>query len=168
MPFPTRCMLIQKIFHVHQGLEETEKHLGDLHSLRRVLQGVELAVGNGSAHVEFVTGAGFRGDMELVQLPCDEPNQRLFRSANGNIDLCGLIELYPVRPDLTEVQLTVEYAIKSPMYSLLDTITSSVDRFVNRQLRRVQAQFVGASRSLIGSDTPGEVQMLGGRTQLAL
>jgi hypothetical protein len=54
-----------------------------------------------------------------------------------------MIEFCQVRENLTEVQITLDYTIKSPIHSVLDAVTASVDRFVNQQLRRIQGHFEG-------------------------
>lgn len=138
-------MMIEKIFHVHQDLEATRGELSNFHGLRRVLQNVNATRpgSNGTAQLEFVTGNGFHGEVELELLPANDSNQTLFRSTGGNIEVAGLIEFIPIRDNLTEVQLTVEYAIASPMHSVLDAVTASVDRFVTRQLRRIQVHLDG-------------------------
>jgi len=138
-------MLIQKVFHVHHNLDETKSRLANLHGYRRELEGFRKAVvtSDGVGHFEFTTGNAFSAQVEMTELPCADSNQVLFRSNGGNMEVAGLIEFVPVREQLTEIQLTIEYAIKAPMHSMLDAVTGSVDRFVNRQLRCIQGHFEG-------------------------
>ena len=158
-------MLIQKIFHVHVGLEAAKAQLTNLRACRRLFEGVTAAtVGpEGNSHVEFETGNGFAASVDLAPLASDDPNQVLFRSVGGNIELAGMVEYVPVREHLTEVQLTVDYAIKSPVHSVFDAVTSSVDRLLNRQLQRLQPHFTGCTH---GSGAHLQEQGFGG-AQLA-
>lgn len=140
-------MLIQKVFHVRQSLEATLARLADFRSYRRALEGVDVEswVSGDAAWLEFTTGNGFRAQLEFEALPSEEPNQVLFRTRRGNMQVVGLLECVAIRSDLTEVQLTLEYTIHSPMHSILDAVTASFDRFLNRQLRRLQTCLAGES-----------------------
>ena len=138
-------MLIQKIFHVHENVTDAKNRLRNFHHYRRVFEGViPLASGrDGAAGFEFVTGNGFRAQVEVAELPTDDPNQSLFRSVDGNMEVAVLVEYFPIHDELTEVQLTVDYTIGSHMYSVLDAVTSSIDRFLNRHLRRLETYLSG-------------------------
>jgi hypothetical protein len=138
-------MLLQKIIHVRQGLEDTKSRLANLHNYRRHFEGVQKALitAEGVAQFDCTMQNGFRAHFVLVELPTEEENQVFFRSTAGNVDVAGLIEFFEIRPGLTEVQLTVEYSLKSPVQSLLDSVTGGVERFVNQQLRRLQAVMDG-------------------------
>ena len=138
-------MLIQKVFHVHQNPEETKARLANLHGYRRELEGFRKAVvtADGIGHFDFATGNGFEAQFSVEELPSGNPDQVLFQSTEGNIEVAGMIEFCAVRENLTEVQITLDYTIKSPIHSVLDAVTASVDRFVNQQLRRIQGHFEG-------------------------
>ncbi len=141
-------MLIQKIFHVHQDLQHTKERLARVQSYRPYLDGVQEAViaEDGSAQFECVMPEnGFRAQLAVVELPTDDENQVLFRSTAGNVELAGLIEFFPIKDNLTEVQLTLEYSLRSASHSIFETFTGSLERLVNRQLRRVQAVLDGES-----------------------
>ena len=138
-------MLIQKVFHVHQNTEETKTRLANLHGYRRELEGFRKAVvtADGVGHFDFTTGNGFEAQFSAAELPSEDPDQVLFQSTEGNIEVAGMIEFVAIRENLTEVQITLDYTIKSPIHSILDAVTASVDRFVNQQLRRIQGHFEG-------------------------
>jgi uncharacterized membrane protein len=85
--------------------------------------------------------------VELVALPSDDETQTLFRSVGGNMQVAGMIEFVPIRDNCTEVQVTIEYGIHSPMHSVFDAVTNAVDRFLNKQLRRIEAHFKGRKPS---------------------
>lgn len=138
-------MLIQKTFHVHQPLTATKARLSNLRSFRRVLEGVREAASRseGVLRLECKVGHGFTAIVELLEIPTDDKTQTLFRSVDGNMELVGLVEYFEVKDDLTEVQITLDYSIHSSFHSALDSISASVERFVNRQLRRVRAHLAG-------------------------
>lgn len=139
-------MFIQKIFHVHHSLSETKARLGNLHSYRRHLEGVQKALitADGVAQFDFVAPTGFRGHFVAVELPAEEDHQLLFKSTAGNVDVAGLIEFYEVRPGLTEVQLTLEYSLSSTFHSVINSLTAAFEHYLNRQIRQLQAALNGA------------------------
>ena len=157
-------MLIQKIFHVHQPLDQAKSRLSNLQGFRRQFAGVREAnvTDDGVVHIECVTGTGFRAEADLVELPTDDEHQTLFRSVGGNVEIAGLIEYFPIRENLTEVQVTLDYSIKSAVHSVLDAVTSSVDRFVQRQLRRLRTHLEGE----VGAPAPARAY--GGRQRQVL
>jgi hypothetical protein len=141
-------MLIQKIFHVRIGLEEARNRLSRFHTYAHVLEDVDVAsFADDTARFEFTTANGFEAKVELVALPSDEPTRTLFRSVAGNMQVAGMLEFVPIRHNCTEVLVTIEFAIQSPMHSVFDTVTNAVDRFVNKQLRRIEAHFTGRDPS---------------------
>ncbi len=121
-------MLLQKVIHTHQSLDDTKARFAKLG-------------GNAEENVrcEFSIGHGFRARFDLALLPSDDSNQLLFRSESGNVRIAGLVEFLPVRDQLTEVQVTLDCTILPRVPRLLAAITGSVDRFVNRQLRSLEA-----------------------------
>lgn len=64
------------------------------------------------------------------------------------MQVSGLIEFLPIREHLTEVQLTLQYAFRSPMQALIDALGRAMERFINHQLQAMQAQFDGALADL--------------------
>lgn len=136
-------MLIQKTFHLHMLQEAAKAQLGNLPGYRRQFAGVELAVltPEGGAHFVFELPWGFRADIELVRLPCENPAQTLFRSMGGNVEVIGVLEFFQIRPNLTEIVLTLDYTIGSPVFRMIDRFGHGVDRFLNRQLERLETHF---------------------------
>jgi hypothetical protein len=137
-------MLIQKIFHVRLNLLETKASLARLHRDRRTLQDVEVAmVGDGdTAQLKLKPRTGFHAQVDLLTLPSEDPWQTLFRSTGGDLELAGMLEFVPIRENVTEVQLTIDYKLKSPIHRLFDAITACMDGFLNAQLRRIEAHLV--------------------------
>ena len=136
-------MLIQKTFHLHFTQEVAQARLANPADYRWRLVGVEKAevTPEGKAHFAFRLPWGFRVEVELVQLPAENPAQTLFRSSRGNVAVLGMLEYFPIRPGLTEVVLTLEYTILSSFCRLIDSLSHSIDHFLNRQLERVELHF---------------------------
>jgi len=138
-------MLIQKIFHVHSPLSETKGRLSRMHAYRPQLAGVRKAVvtSDGVGQFDCELSHGLRAHCVLVELPTGEPNQILFRSTTGNVNLAGVVEFVPIRENLTEVQLTIEYGFRSPIHNLLNRLFKCVDSFLHRQLATLQSFLEG-------------------------
>jgi uncharacterized membrane protein len=152
-------MFIQKVLHIHRSLDETRAQLANVAAFRRQLTGLETAVvtGDGVGQFDCALPRGLRVHCVLVELPTPEPNQVLFQSTTGNVELSGLIEFTPVRDNLTEVQITMEYVFKSPMAALCDRLFRCVEQFFQRQLAAAQVQVEGAlaaARSGVASHLP--------------
>ena len=136
-------MLIQKTFHLHAPTEVAKARLQDLAGYRRHFENVELAVvtPEGKAHFVFRLPWGFHGDVELTQLLGENPAQTLFRSTRGNMTVLGVLEYFQIRPSLTEIVLTLDYTINSPLFRLIDRFGGSMDAFLNRQLECLEIHF---------------------------
>ena len=137
-------MLIQKIFHVRLGLAEARNRLSRFHTYAHILEDVPVAsFSDDTARFEFTTGNGFEAKVALVALPSEDETQTLFRSVSGNMEVAGMLEFVPIRENCTEVVVTIEYGIQSPLHSVFESVTHAVDRFVNKQLRRIETHFAG-------------------------
>jgi len=136
-------MLIQKTFHLHCGQEATRARLANPAGYRWRFAGVETAeiTPEKKAHFVFRVVWGFRVDVELVQLPGENPAQTLFRSSRGNVRVLGALEYFPIRAGLTEIVLTLDYILDSPFCRLVDFLCHSIDHFLNRQLTQLEAHF---------------------------
>ena len=86
-------MVIQKTFHLHVAQEVARARLANPASYRWRLVGVERAEATpeGKAHFAFRLPWGFRVEVELVQLPGENPAQLLFRSIGGNVQVLGVL-----------------------------------------------------------------------------
>lgn len=138
-------MFIQKIFHVHHNLEDTKTRLAHTQSYRRCMEGVNKATvtADGVAQFDVAIPKGFHVHFVLVELPTPDSNQVLFQSSAGNMDISGLLEFTEIRPNLTEVQLTLEYRFQSLWHSVIDAFTGVSERFLERQLRCLQSWLDG-------------------------
>ena len=92
----------------------------------------------GLGRLEFKGRQGQRVSADIEEVPGDDPNRILFRSVEGTVELAGMIELFPIRPNLTEAVLTVEYEAPSPLQKAIEAMSMALDRFLNRQLERVE------------------------------
>jgi hypothetical protein len=141
-------MLIHKIFHLHQPLAQARETLRDLPSFQSSENGVEITCTrlnpHGRARLEFKTRQaptlGTIGTIttEIEEIPSQAPNQILFRSAEGGVELAGMLELFPIRQHLTEAVLTVDYGAVSSLQKAIEAMSMALERFVNRQLIRIE------------------------------
>jgi uncharacterized membrane protein len=138
-------MLIQKTFHIKKSLNDTKASLANIQAYRRELEGVNRAVitADGIAHFEIETGAGFGAAVDLAEIATGSENEILFQSLGGDMEISGMVEFFEIRNNLTEIVLTLDYSIKSSVLRAVDSLTGSVDHFLNRQLSRIQMHFEG-------------------------
>ncbi len=138
-------MTIEKIFHIHQPVEETKNRLSHLWSYRHHLPGMTKAwiSKEGEAVFAFSLPGGFTADLRLEQIDAEHPNQILFRSSGGNVDMVGMLEFVEVGKNLTEVELTLNYELESPWFRSLDHLMGWMDGFLNRQLDSLRSHFQG-------------------------
>lgn len=138
-------MLLQKIFHMNQSLEECEKRLRNIQSYRHQFVRVTKSTVTSSRTLEF----GFRGPLGfeaqtvVSAIKGDLPHQFAFESWGGNIELMGLVEFERVRPDCTEMTLAVHYEIRNRLYAWLDRRLGFIDAFLTAELRSLRAHFEG-------------------------
>lgn len=139
-------MLIQKTFHIHQSLDQTRKSLGDFQAYRRQLRGVKEASvsADGTGHFAATTGPGMNIAADFAEVPCEKTDGcRTFRSVRGSIQFAGMCEFFPVKENLTEVVLTIDYRLASPVHRAMDWLTSATERFLNQQIEQIQIYFDG-------------------------
>ena len=138
-------MLLHKTLHMSQSLPECKSRLASIQSYRRQFLMVTKATVTSSKTIDFSFRGplGFEAHTVLAAIEGDSPNQFAFESWGGNIDLMGLVEFTPVRPDCTEVNFVVHYQIKNKLYAWLDRKFSFVDAFLTSELRSLRAHFEG-------------------------
>ena len=136
-------MLIQKTFHLQMTREVAKEKLSNLPDYQRFLMGVQVFRDNPEdlTHLQFRLPCGFRVWVDLAEIPGKSPAQTLFRSHHGNIAVSGVAEYFQIKPNLTEVVLTLDYRIGSPIIRLIDFLFEDLDRFLNKQLELVEAHF---------------------------
>src|SRR5689334_24219408 len=107
-------MLLQKTLHMGQSLLECKNRLANIHSYRRQFVMVTRAIVTSSKTVDFsfLGPLGFMGHTVLLGLDGDSPDQVVFESVGGNLDLMGIVDFTEVRPNCTEITLAVHYEIK--------------------------------------------------------
>jgi hypothetical protein len=135
-------MLIHKIFHLRQPVAEARERLLELGTFTSSEKDFEVQCSRiepeGVGRLEFKSRQGERVSADIEELPGDDPNRILFRSVKGTVELAGMIELYQIRPSLTEAVLTVDYDAASPWLKAIEAMSITLDRFLNRQLHRIE------------------------------
>jgi uncharacterized membrane protein len=144
-------MLIHKIFHLRQPVTEARERLRELGTWSGFEKDIEIHCvmieSEGIGRLEFKNPQGQRVSADIEEVPSDEPNRIMFSSVGGTMELAGMIELYPIRPNLTEAVLTVEYEAVSPLQKAIETMAMAFDRFLNRQLARIEGCMESARRT---------------------
>ena len=138
-------MMLHKIFHMNQSVEETRRRLANVGSYRHHLDGVEQAdfANDGSSQWRLLLPLGFRADFTLSEAATEE-NALVFKSMDGgDLKVMGMISFHAVKPNLTEIDFVLNYESSSPLFNLLDRMLKVGDHFVVNQLRRVRAHFEG-------------------------
>ena len=138
-------MMLHKIFHMNQSVEETRRRLANVGNYRHHLDGVEEAnfSNDGSSKWRLLLPLGFRADFSLAEASADE-NTIVFKSTDGgDLQVMGMISFHAVKPNLTEIDFVVNYESASPLFNLLDRMLKVGDHFLVNQLRRVRAHFEG-------------------------
>jgi hypothetical protein len=135
-------MLIHKIFHLRQPVKEARERLREMGTFNGSEKDFEVRCARiepaGMGRLEFKSRQGEQVSADIEEVPADDPNRILFRSVDGTVELAGMIELYPIRPNLTEAVLTVEYEAISPLKKAIEAMSMALDRFLNRQLARIE------------------------------
>jgi len=135
-------MLIHKIFHLRQPVQEARERLRELGTWSGSGNDIEVRCSEieseGIGRLEFKSPHGQRVSADIEEVPGADPNRILFRSVGGTVELAGMIELFPIRANLTEVTLTVEYEVVSPLQKAIDSLSMAFDRFLNRQLAHIE------------------------------
>jgi len=135
-------MFIHKIFHLRQPVAEARERLRELGTFSGSEHDFEVRCSriepDGIGRLEFKSRHGHRVSADIEEVPGDDPNRILFRSVEGTVELAGMIELFPIRPNLTEAVLTVEYEAFSPLQKAIEAMSTALDRFLNRQLARAE------------------------------
>jgi len=135
-------MLIHKIFHLRQPVAEARERLRELGTCKTSEKEFEVTCSKiepeGIGRLDFKIPHGQSVSADIEEVPGDDPNRILFRSVRGPVELAGMIEFFPIRPNLTEAVLTVEYEAQSPVKKAIDAASTALDRFLNRQLARIE------------------------------
>ena len=157
-------MMLHKIFHMNQSVEETRRRLANVSSYRHHLDGVEQAdfSNDGSSQWRLLLPLGFRAEFTLAEASADE-NTLVFKSTDGgDLQVMGMMSFHAVKPNLTEIDFVVNYESSSPLFNLLDRMLKVGDHFMVNQLRRVRAHFEG-----IAAPTPRAVALFNAELKTA-
>ena len=134
-------MLLQKTLHMGQSLAECKARLAGIQSYRRQFLMATRATVTSSktAHFSFRGPLGFEAHTVLLSVESDSPDQYMFESAGGNINLMGIVDFAEIRPNCTEVTLAVHYQIRNKLFAWLDRRLRFLDTFVTAELRSIRA-----------------------------
>ena len=137
-------MMLHKIFHMNQSVDETKRRLANVSSYRHHLDGVQQAdfSDEGTSSWKLLLPLGFRAEFMLTEANVDE-NTVVFRSTEGDLNITGMVSFHAVKNNLTEVDLVVNYDSTSKMFNLTDRLLNVGDHYLVNQLRRVRAHFEG-------------------------
>ena len=138
-------MMLHKIFHMNQSVEETRQRLANVSSYRHHLDGVEQAdvAAAGLSQWRLRLPLGFRADFTLAEASADG-NSVVFKSLDGgDLEIMGMVSFHAIKANLTEIDLVVNYESSSPLFNALDRMLKVGDHFLVNQLRRVRAHFEG-------------------------
>ena len=86
---------------------------------------------------------GFEARTVLLSVESELPDQMIFESTGGNLEVMGLAEFTEIRPNCTEVTLALHYEIKNKLFAWLDRRFHFVDAFVTSELRSIRSHFEG-------------------------
>ena len=135
-------MFINKIFHLHQPVAEARVRLRELSTWEGPQEDTEvhctISERDGLGRFEFTTANGEHVSGGIREMPDGDPNRILFRSVGGDVDLAGIIELFPIRPNLTEVVLTLDCEVAAALHKAIGRLAGALDRFLNRQLALIE------------------------------
>jgi hypothetical protein len=136
-------MYIHKIFHLHQPLNAARQFLRNIGTCNSSEKDFEVTCSKiepqGIGRLECRIPQGQRVSADIEEIPGDNPNRILFRSVRGPVELAGMLELYPIRPNLTEAVLTIDCEPVSSLQKVFEAMAIGLDRFLNRQLARIEA-----------------------------
>ena len=128
-------MFIQKTLHVHRTLDETKTRFLALPLYRRAWEGLARVEFHGKEmKMEFQAGLGVVVQALIENLRSENPDELLFHSCEGNVAVMGMIEFTPIKPRLTEVTLTLDYTVESPLRAFMNRVTGAIDRFLDDQI----------------------------------
>jgi hypothetical protein len=136
-------MFIHKVFHLHQPVTMARQRLLDLGICNSLEKDFEVTCSkiepHGIGRLECKIRQGQRVSADIEEVPGDDPNRILFRSVRGPVELAGMVELFPIRPNLTEAVLTIDYEPVSSLQKVFEAMAIGLDHFLNRQLARIEA-----------------------------
>jgi hypothetical protein len=136
-------MLLQKILHVNQTLEECKTRLVSIQSRRRPFVMATNATIKSSKTVDFSFRGplGFEARTVLSSVESESPDLMAFESTGGNLDVMGLVEFAEIRPSCTEVTFALHCQIKDRLFAWLDRRFHFMEAFVTAELRCIRAHF---------------------------
>ena len=151
-------MMLHKILHMNQSVDETKRRLANVSSYRHHLEGVECAdmAGEGVSNWRLQLPLGFRAEFTLTETSLEDGDTYMFKTLGGDLEIVGMVVFHGIKSNLTEVDITLNYESNSPLFNMLDRMLNVGDQFLVNQLRRVRAHFEG-----IATPAPRKVEVYG-------
>lgn len=136
-------MILHKIFHLNQSVENARLQLADLSSYRHQLDGVERMepAGQGTTRWQLRLAPLTRVNLVVSEAESSASDTMVFKSVGGDAEVFGAVTFHAIRPRLTEVDVTLDYQFRSPALRLLDRVFGLGDRFLVQHLRSTRAHF---------------------------
>src|ERR1044072_3559880 len=105
-------MLLQKTLHMNQSLDECKTRLASIQSYRRQFVMVTKATVTSSKTVDFSFRGplGFEARTVLLLVESESPDQMVFESTGGNLDVMGLAEFVMVTKATVTSSKTVDFS----------------------------------------------------------
>ncbi len=140
-------MMLHKIFHMNQSVSESKRRLADVSGYRHHLDGLERAdkKAGGVSNWRLLLPLGFRAEFSLVSMETEDPNTVVFKSEGGDLEVVGMVTFQQIKPNLTEIDVTVNYESSSALFNVLDRALKIGDHYLVNQLRRIRAHFEGVA-----------------------
>ena len=143
-------MILHKIFHLNMSPEQAQTRLANLDHYRHQLDGVERAdfPGHGISHWRLRLPFGIKARLVLSEMASEISDGYIFKSLDGNMEVFGAMSFHAIKPNLTEVELMMNYEFRSLWLRALDRAFRLGERFVVSQLRSVRTHFEGESSTV--------------------
>ncbi len=137
-------MMIRKIFHLHQSIEQSKERLAYLSSFYPEATGVKCLTSRLKGETwRIKTPFGLSGPLQVTVNPANFEERVLFQGEDQNLKLIGIVQYHAIRSNLTEIEIGVYYEVRDPLLGILDRIFKLGDKLVTRQLRKLRSHLAG-------------------------
>ena len=149
-------MILHKIFHLTQSVDEAKQQLANVSAYRHRLSGVERLefTGYGISHWRLRFPLGLSAKMVVSEIAAESGNTSVFKTLDGNMEVFGIVTFHAIRPTLTEVDVMMNYEFRSPLMRVLDRVFGLGDRFMVKHLRSVRTHFEGVTAPVARVSAP--------------
>ena len=136
--------MIRKIIHLHQSIEQSKQRLAYLCRFYPEATGVKAVQSRLKGEIwKLKTPLGLTAPLQVTVNPADLQERVLFRGEDEKLKIIGILQYHAIKRNLTEIEVGIYYEVRDPFYEILDRIFKLGDRFVTRQLRKLQSHLAG-------------------------